>query len=351
MISKKEIIVQYISPLLTGLQLDKLWHPLLGGLGHILMLHRVVPAKKANRIENHQSLEISPERLEKIIRFYKNKSYHFLSLDQLYLQLKNNNVKSPFVVFTFDDGYKDNYTHAYPIFKKHNVPFAIYITTSFPENTAIIWWYFLEEYLVNNNSINFSDNDNNYSYDLSTFKEKLKAFFEIRSLFIQKPETELLDFTCCVFNISKERVKEYSLEYCMTWKDIIHLSGDPLVTIGAHTVNHVGLANRSLEEARYEIEQSKKILDDKIKQPVFHFSYPFGTEKEANNREFELVSKSNYKTACTTRLSNIYIQHKKFLYSLPRISVNNLTTKAYLKLQICGLIPYIKNGFKARIFS
>jgi peptidoglycan/xylan/chitin deacetylase (PgdA/CDA1 family) len=31
------------------------------------------------------------------------------------------------VVFTLDDGYADNFINAYPIFKKYNIPFCIYV--------------------------------------------------------------------------------------------------------------------------------------------------------------------------------------------------------------------------------
>ncbi len=108
--------------------------------GEILMLHSVV--------ENYKSLsktaqwEISAELLEKTILEYKLKGYLFVTLDQICEQLiKGKSFRKKFVCFTFDDGFADNYELAYPILKKYNCPFTIYITTGFIENSATADWY------------------------------------------------------------------------------------------------------------------------------------------------------------------------------------------------------------------
>lgn len=50
------------------------------------------------------------------------------------------------MVFTMDDGYKDNYTNALPIFKKYNVPYTIFVTTNFPDRQAILGGTFWKIY-------------------------------------------------------------------------------------------------------------------------------------------------------------------------------------------------------------
>ena len=88
------------------------------------------------------------------ILYFKKLDYEIISLDQLYERLLHNSIEKPFVCFTFDDGYVDNYEIAYPVLKKHNIPFAIYVTTSFPDNTAILWWYILEDLVLKSKVIN-----------------------------------------------------------------------------------------------------------------------------------------------------------------------------------------------------
>lgn len=51
-----------------------------------------------------------------------------------FIHLKNINntcIKNKFAIITFDDGCKDVFTNAYPILKKKNIPFTVYITQNF----------------------------------------------------------------------------------------------------------------------------------------------------------------------------------------------------------------------------
>jgi peptidoglycan/xylan/chitin deacetylase (PgdA/CDA1 family) len=64
--------------------------------------------------------------------------------------------------------------------------------------------------------------------------------------------------------------------------------------IGAHTLTHRSLTKLSLAEARREIFDCKKILEDLVGQPVRHFCYPFG---DMNNPIRDLVIEAGYDTA------------------------------------------------------
>ena len=92
------------SPALYYSQIHLLTKPFYGGMGQILMFHRVVASTGKLRIHNHESLEISPEYLENLILFYKKKDYQFLSLDDVLKIKHQERPKNKFVVFTFDDG-------------------------------------------------------------------------------------------------------------------------------------------------------------------------------------------------------------------------------------------------------
>jgi peptidoglycan/xylan/chitin deacetylase (PgdA/CDA1 family) len=340
--STKTILYKHFSRAVILFQIDKIYKKFFGGVGHIIMLHRVLPEKTTNRIHNHKTLEISIKQLENLILFFKKRFYNFLSIDEFYSQIKKGELKKPFVVFTFDDGYKDNLIYAYPIFEKYNVPFTIYITTNFPDYKAVIWWYILEEYIINNNSLTLTDNNQKITYNFSTQDEKERAFQEIRKIFIRKSESELRDFTKKVFEISDDSITEFNKENCLTWDEISSLSRYPLVSIGAHTVNHVGLAHLPSQEAEWEINESKRILEEKSGIAIKHFSYPFGGIKEAGIREFEMIKRLGFHTATTTQTGNIKNNHINRLSCLPRISINSQVTKSILKLHISGISSILK---------
>lgn len=107
----------------------KLTHPV---EGEIWMLHRV--AEERSQDPEQRELEVTPEWLEAEINDYKQRGYRFVSLDEL-------PCRGPWVVITFDDGYHDNYTLAYPMLKRLGVPFTIYITTALIDNQMEAWWY------------------------------------------------------------------------------------------------------------------------------------------------------------------------------------------------------------------
>ena len=59
----------------------------------------------------------------------------------------------PFVCLTFDGGYKDVITAAYPVLAKHGVPFTVYLPTAFPDGLGEMWWLALEEMIARESRI------------------------------------------------------------------------------------------------------------------------------------------------------------------------------------------------------
>ena len=51
----------------------------------------------------------------------------------------------------------------------------------------------------------------------------------------------------------------------MSWDEVATLAADPLVTIGAHTVNHVMLAKVPEKTARTEIEMSRSVIETSLR--------------------------------------------------------------------------------------
>jgi peptidoglycan/xylan/chitin deacetylase (PgdA/CDA1 family) len=340
----QKILTKHFSPLLNSCGIDTLTKSIYSGKGQILILHRVVPKLLKERIHNHLSLEISPEHLESIFVYFKEKNYDFIDLDTLPMWLETNRkTKKKFVIFTFDDGYKDNLRFAYPVFKKHNIPFIIYITSSIPDRQAIIWWYILEDLILKFDRVQYSFSVGSVNANCLTHRAKERAFIHIRKLInmlnCMNLEKELTDF----FTQYGYNVLDHREEMGLTWDEISELIKDPIVSIGAHTLNHYNLRNLTKEQSFYEIMESKKILEKNLNIKVNHFSYPFG---EFRSREIDFVKKCNFLTATTTENANIFYNHLNYLYALPRITINALTTKEVLNLQVNGFYPAILHKFR-----
>ena len=90
-------------------------------------------------------------------------------------------------------------------------------------------------------------------------------------------------------------------ELCMTWDELATLAADPLVTIGAHTVNHVMLKKVPEKSARTEMEMSRSVIEASLGVRPQHLAYPVGDATSAGPREFQIAQELGFKTAVTTR--------------------------------------------------
>ena len=344
----KKRVISKIAPTILATGLHNLVKPFYGGIGHILMFHRIVPETKTQRIHNHLSLEITPEHLDQTINFFLDKKYIFISLDQLYnAYITGIFPKEKFLAITFDDGYKDNLEIAYPILKKYKIPFTVYITTAIPNRKAILWWYLLEELVIAKKSIQYKWDGIDYFFNTRTIDEKEQAF-EMIQRFIQRFFTieRYKELFSVLFDDFHTDLYKHSSLIGMGWEEILELNNDPLVTIGAHTVNHFPLSKLPAKDLNNEILNSKIELENKLRQPIHHFSYPFGKLCHASKREYENIRSLKFKTATTSNMGNLFDQHSIRLNFLPRININYITKKRVLELQTSGLLPLIVNRGK-----
>lgn len=98
-------------------------HPV---IGEVWQLHRVT--NEHSDTELQRTYEITPHRLESLMLQYQSDGYVFVSMKDVgQIMLGEKIIKNKFVAITLDDGYRDNYEIAYPIFKKYNIPFCIYL--------------------------------------------------------------------------------------------------------------------------------------------------------------------------------------------------------------------------------
>jgi len=285
------------------------------GMATIFMLHRVAQFEKDKLFPN-ENMKVTPEFLEKFILELKGKGYEFISLDALYDILQKQKSVKYKIVFTLDDGYKDNYEVAYPIFKKYDIPFTIYITTSFPDKNALLWWYALEDLIIKNDELTVGEK----RYSCRNNEDKNRVFLEIRKEILKLEQKNLLNGLNVLFNNYDVDWFAKNEELCMSWKDIVELSQDDLCTIGGHTKNHYAFKGIKRVEIIQEIIEANKEMGKNISKKIEHFAYPFGSKSEVGENEMEIVKELNFKTVTTARRGNIYLEHRDYVNCcLPRI--------------------------------
>jgi len=127
----------------------KFMRPFVGGVGAILMLHHVRPPR-SDAFQPNRQLEVTPGYLERVIERLRQMQVDLISLDEMHRRMTERDFGRRFACFTFDDGYRDNKEWAYPVLKAAQVPFALYIATSFPDRLGKLWWLVLEAVIARN---------------------------------------------------------------------------------------------------------------------------------------------------------------------------------------------------------
>ncbi|MCF8476501.1 MAG: polysaccharide deacetylase family protein [Pseudolabrys sp.] len=348
MVAMKKTIIR------TGLEtlyfsgMHHMMRPFLGGVGTILTLHHVRPPRK-EAFQPNRLLEVTPIFLEGLLRRLKRSGSDVITLDEMHRRFVENDFKRRFVCITFDDGYKDLARWAHPLLKKYEMPYALYIPTSFPDRLGELWWLALEAVIATNNRIGMLINGEQQYFDCGTVPEKRELFDAIygylRSMKTEDEVRKTVRDLCATYRVD---IPEICRELCMDWDEIALLAQDPLVTIGAHTVNHMMLKKVPNDDAvRAEMEMSRSVLEAALGRRPEHFAYPVGDPTSAGPREFRIASELGFKTAVTTRPGVLFKAHAEHLTALPRISVNGeFQQQRYLKVLMSGAGTAVWNRFR-----
>jgi len=328
--------------------LHRMMRPLLGGVGAILTLHHVRPPR-SDAFQPNKLLEISPLFFEGLLRRLQRARIDVISLDEMHARLVAGNFKRRFVCITFDDGYKDLKRWAYPLLRKYNLPFALYVPTSFPDRLGELWWVALELVIARNSRIGMVIDGENRFFECGTDAEKQETYDAIyRYLRAMKTDDEVRETVRDLAACHCVDMAAICRELCMGWPEITTLAADPLCTIGAHTVNHMMLKKVPDDSiVRAEMEMSRSVLQSALGKRPEHLAYPVGDPTSAGPREFHIAADLGFKTAVTTRPGVLFKAHRDHLTALPRISVNGeFQRQRYLKVLMSGAATAMWNGFR-----
>lgn len=291
----------------------------------ILMYHRVSPVKDSWSLE-----PLSPQEFEKqIAYFYRN--YEIVSLERLASDVnQGNTLPDRAVIITLDDGYKDNYLYAYPVLKKYNVPATIFLATRHITTGELFWWDKVG-YIVNNSNVTQLDLDELGSFSFSSATDKhqtgLKIIDKLKKLPDEK-KNALIEKLVSICEV--EIPPDLGRDFILSWEEVKEMSSSG-ISFGAHTVNHPILTNLPLEQAKWEITQSKRDIEEKLGTKVTTFSYPNGN---FNAGVVELVQEAGFSCAVSV-LPGRLISLKDNPYCLSRIGAIEDFNK--LKVLLCGL--------------
>ncbi len=304
-----------------------------GGNGVILAFHSVVEDPS----EYLMGLHSSSETLEKIVVWLQRQGRRIVTLDEAMTSLEDP-ASEPFAVLTFDDGFRDNLTHALPILEKYSAPFTVFVPTEVITRAHDSWWLRLQELFLDHDIIDFQPLGKKFS--CPKVREKKDALKEVLG-WVHTDYSRIADARSVLegYDIQEMHVME---KMYLDHDDLKALSSHKLVTVGGHTTSHPALATLPTDEVENEIVDNKNFLESTIQTSVDHFAYPFGGALSCGDREADIVAGTGFRSAVTTRMGGLFPAHLDMQYSLPRVGIDAHDTRATIFNKISGVYQFVR---------
>ncbi len=296
----------------------------------ILNYHGVVKNARPEISRNHLSIGQFEQHLN-----YFSKHFEVISLQSMVEQYRQGiRPKRHTLVITFDDGYENNYTNAYPILKSRNFPASIFVTAqALTQPGELLWYDTLDicrneldwEALMNaDQKKDITPNANpNLKLDIGQFKNNLKELDD-------KRKREIFKILLPGASLSKKLDQSDPEYWKLLSKTQIHdLLSSGLIEIGSHGLTHTNMDILNEEDLNEELSHSKSILEEAISGPIVSIAYPDG----AYNQDVKDRSrKASYKILLAVNYRCEEDSNEKDIFQ--RFSISNTTTFESVMIQI-----------------
>lgn len=272
----------------------------------ILTYHRVLPADSEYRATEQPGMIVSPETLEQHIKLTKQLGAQPIHLnDWLERQDRGDNLPRLSVAFTFDDGWRDNYEHAYPILERHQVPATIFLVTRMIDTP---WSFWPEQVIKLLTTQRIPETDEAFDWlrpyiPATNTPQKAGTMSLATADRVINNLKALDDLTIlarldAIYNAKPETLSQTESRVMLSYGELREMATHGLIRYGLHTRHHYRLNqitdNHIMEDEIVNCIDDTRHLGESV-VPIF--CYPNG---DITVKGRELVAK-HYDAACTTK--------------------------------------------------
>jgi peptidoglycan/xylan/chitin deacetylase (PgdA/CDA1 family) len=271
----------------------------------VLGYHRIVDDFAAIARTEMPSMLTSREMFERHLDLI-GRQFRFVTLDEIGERLASG---APFTervaAVTFDDGYRDNYEHAFPILRRKGIPAAVFVVTDLVDRP---YWQIHDKlyHLIAKAFATWTDPRQELWGLLNSLglpashllRSRVATSSPLRTVSALLPDLSSANVVR-VMDALESSVGNgfHNLPQSLTWRMIeeMHRAG---VIIGSHTRRHISLPAESPDTVMQELIGSKRTIEEHIGQPVTHFAYPGG---QFTMRDVQALERAGYRfgyTAC-----------------------------------------------------
>lgn len=301
---------------------------LVNSRGCLMTFHRAAPPRAWDALPNRE-FYLDTGFLDEFLTYLNGRGWDVVTIEEALRRSKAGKPNDRFVNFSVDDCYRDTYEEVMPVFRHHNVPVTLFVTTGIPDGTLPLWAAGLEDTLLNNTRVITAEG----AIDVPTSEAKRDAFHRIAASWDGPQAAQRYREFCRLNDVD---IDAMHWKHAISWEMLDELRNDPLAEIGGHTVTHARISSLSPEAALRELKGSRDRLIERLDIPARHFAFPFGRSGDCGPRDFQIARDAGYASAATTRKGLLLKGQDAF--DLPRCTINGShRSMATMELHLTGL--------------
>lgn len=205
----------------------------------------------------------------------------------------------PPVVVTFDDGFENNYTQAFPVLKKYGVPATFYVSTELLDSRGVFWVDKIEYHVNETTQDVFESALLGRTWPLGDSEQKIKALLEIKRVL----KADCLQAEGVIEEMERSLGVPPRYDYpdyrTLSRDQILEMTASGLCEFGAHGLDHQILGHLEEAEQRRQITGSRQSLENILQRPVDLFAYPEGGEGHFNQTTIDILREEKFKSSPT----------------------------------------------------
>jgi len=205
------------------------------------------------------------------------------------------------VAVTFDDGFLDNVQYAAPILQRFGISAAFYLMVSQIDGTDAPWYSRVRNAFTKSKRSTWRHPGQEFAWDLKDEAGRdaaMEIAFGICAPLTGEAQQEAVRKIERELDVEGARPPQRMM---MTWGEAKSLRKAGHI-VGSHTLTHPNVAHVGDDgEVRREVLESKRCMEERMQEPVTHFSYPHpALHPQWSERTLRATREAGYTTAVTT---------------------------------------------------
>jgi peptidoglycan/xylan/chitin deacetylase (PgdA/CDA1 family) len=298
----------------------------------ILAYHRVLDDNGASFPFDGDLISARCEDFYQQMKFVS-RHFEVISFADLYqCELENRSWPERAVIVTFDDGYRDNYTNAYPILKSFKIPATIFLVTGHIGRSKLFWWDAVA-YCVKQTRLASKVFPEIAAHPVPLREHKERAIQQILTWIKRVPDAKAREFVARLpQELEVEMPKSVAAGMHLCWDEVREMAANR-IEFGSHTVTHPILANVEEEQLERELCESKKSIEQQLNKEVLSLAYPVGRKSKFSRLAQAMAAEQGFRYAVSYE-EGVVRQKDCDRYAMPRVHVESDDSRSLFRANL-----------------